>query len=212
MDRAKDFTNRIGGWWTGVRFHYDEAPEIDKRAEPMRFCEAVAGARRKTVTLVPELVNCPGARRSLGWADGGDDELVRAMAEKAGRPAGLIRDLVFDTPRLRSRPRAVTLGDVEQPDVIVSFMQAEAAMRLALLWEDHTGGSLSVNLPSSMAVCGNVAVRAYLTERLCLSVGCPDSRAHGGIGRDQLVVGLPVELARELAQGASRRPVASQPA
>ena len=45
-----------------------------------------------------------------------------------------------------------------------------------------------------MAVCGNVAVKAYLTRHICLSFGCPDSREYGRISRDRLAVGIPFQL------------------
>jgi uncharacterized protein (DUF169 family) len=199
MTEVGKLIGQIGGWWTGVKFHFGEAPAADRKMEPVRFCEAIATARTRTVTLVPELVNCPGARRSLGWAENGDDRLVADMAAKNGLAPEVAADLVFDTPRLRSKPIAVTLGELQDPDVVISFIQAEAAMRLARRWEGRKGQALSAALPSTMAVCGNVAVQAYLTERLGLSFGCPDSRRHGAMGRDQLVVGLPMSLARSLA-------------
>ena len=59
-----------------------------------------------------------------------------------------------------------------------------------------------------MSVCGAVAVKAYLTGRICISFGCPDAREHGSIGRDRPVVGLAMrevsELTRSLLAAAAK--------
>ena len=199
MKALKTLTEEIGGWWTGVQFHFDDAPQTDPKSETLHFCEAVAASRTGPVILTPERTDCPGARRSFNWAEGDDAGLAAAMAEKTGIAAEAAQNLVFETPRLKSRPQAITVGECPQPDVALSFIQAEAAMKLLRRLEERSGSALSVKMPTVMAACGNVAVKAYLTRRPCFSFGCPDSREHGAIGRDQLIVGLPVDLAVELA-------------
>jgi uncharacterized protein (DUF169 family) len=198
MDRLRLLTEKIGGWWTGVKFHYDDAPDVGAKMEPMRFCEAIAASRTRQITLTPKTVNCPGARCSFGWTSENDPELVAAIAEKADMTPDVAKGLVFDTPRLRTAPTAITVGECVEPDVALSFIQAEATMRMLRCWEGHKGNALSAELSSVMAVCGNVAVKAYLTDRICLSFGCPDSRKYGAIGRDQLVVGLPMSRLEDL--------------
>ena len=200
MNKLRLLEEKIGGWWTGIKFHYDGAPEVERKREPMRFCEAVAESRRRPIVLIPELVNCPGARRSLGWAGEGDEGMVEAMAEKAGIKPEAARGLIFGTPCLRTRPAAVTVGTYEEPDVALSCAQPEATMKLLRRWQGGAGKTLLAEVSSVMAVCGSVAVRAYLTNQVCLSFGCPDSRACGAIGRDRLVVGLPLSLVEEIVQ------------
>ena len=60
------------------------------------------------------------------------------------------------------------------------------------------GKTLIASVSSVMAACGSVAVRAYLTSQMCFSFGCPDSRENGAIGRDRLIMGLPMSLVEEL--------------
>lgn len=198
MDRLKLLTEKIGGWWIGVKFHYNGAFEPDPQMEPIHFCAAVAKSRTAPVTLAPQNVDCPGARRSLGWAAEGDAGLAAAMAEKTGMAPEVAEGLVFDTPCLKTTPTAITVGECDAPEVALSFIQAEAAMKVLRHWEKRSGKPLRVELPTVMAACGNVAVKAYLTNRVCLSFGCPDSRKHGSIGRDRLVMGLPTSLVEEL--------------
>ncbi len=198
MEKLRTLTEEVGGWWTGVRFHYDETPEVDAKMEPTRFCEAIAASRTGPIVLTPKTVNCPGARRSFGWASESDAELTATMAEKTDMAPDVAKGLIFDTPRLRTAPTAITVGECAEPDVALSFIQAEAAMRMLRHWENRKGKALTAELSSVMAVCGNVAVKAYLTDRVCLSFGCPDSREYGAIGRDQLVVGLPMSRLEDL--------------
>ena len=93
---------------------------------------------------------------------------------------------------------AVTVGSFDAPDVVLSCMQCEAAMGLVRRWQERRGGPLDVEISSVMGVCGDVAVKAHLTGRVCLSFGCPDSREYGRIGRDRLIAGVPASLADEL--------------
>jgi uncharacterized protein (DUF169 family) len=46
-----------------------------------------------------------------------------------------------------------------------------------------------------MSVCGNVAVKSYIDQKISISFGCPDSREYGGIERGELVIGLPHNIA-----------------
>ena len=66
MNKLRLLEEKIGGWWTGIKFHYDGAPEAERKRKPMRFCEAVKESRTRPVILNPDLVDCPGALRV--WA------------------------------------------------------------------------------------------------------------------------------------------------
>jgi uncharacterized protein (DUF169 family) len=199
MNRLRALEEKTGGCWTGIKFHYDGVPEGARLKQPMRFCEAVAESRTRPIILTPEVVECPGARRSFGWATDGDEALAAAMAEKAGIPPDVAKGLIFGIPSLRAAPVAVTVGAHDAPDVALSYAQSEAAMNLLRRWQAVSGKTLLAEISSVMAVCGSVAVRAHLTGQLCLSFGCPDSRKYGAIGRDRLVAGMPMSLAEELA-------------
>jgi uncharacterized protein (DUF169 family) len=144
--------------------------------------------------MTQQLVSCPGARRSLGWTTTEDDQIARKMVQAAGIEADIATKLVTHTPRLHGAIAAVSIGGNDHPDVVVSYAQPEAVMRLVRRWQELEGIHLDLEASSVMAVCGSVVARAYTTERICLSFGCPDSRKYGAIGRDRLVVGLPVGL------------------
>jgi len=115
------------------------------------------------------------------------------------------RNIVSSTPCLDKHIESLTVGTEEEPDIVLSITQPETAMRLINQWQCVKGAGLSAEVSTFMAVCGSVAVRAYLTGELCLSFGCADSRDYGKISRDRLIVGMPVSLAEIVLQKASRR-------
>lgn len=199
MNRLRALEGKIGGCWTGVKFRCGGVTEGMRPKQAMRFCEAVAESRTRPIMLTPEVVECPGARRSFGWATHGDEALAVAMAEKAGISPDVAKSLICAIPSLRTVPASVTVGADHEPDVALSFAQPAAAMNLVRRWQALSGKTLLVEVSSVMAVCGSVAVRARLTGQLCLSFGCPDSRRYGAIRRDRLVAGLPMSVAEKLA-------------
>ena len=198
MNGLKLLQERIGGRWIGITFCHDSAPKEDLAKRPMRVCEAIKESNTRPVALTRHLVNCPGAHRSLGWTTKEDDKIARKMVEASGIKLGIARKVIANTPRLDKGIAAVLIGSDNAADVLLSYAQPEAAMRLVRSWQHVYGADLHLEVSSMMAICGSVAVRAYTTGRICVSFGCPDSRQYGAIGRDRLAVGLPVGLVREL--------------
>ncbi len=191
MNALKSFENKIGGRWTGIIFHRDDVPDENMPDRPMRFCEAIRVASKGPLTLTKDKLNCPGALRSFGWEKNGCSRLVANLAERNDMAEEAARELMDRVPSCNGDIRAITIGSYESPDVVVSYAQPEATMRLISGWQKKSGMNLDVTISSVMAVCGWVAARSYLTEKMCISFGCPESRTHGSIGNDRLIIGLP---------------------
>ncbi len=207
MNEVRLLEEKFGGWWCGVKFGND-AGVLSRRADrPMRFCEGIAASRTGPIMLTPQLLNCPGGSRSLGW-NTEEETIAQAMAEKAGIPRAVARKVLRSTPRLEDAPSEVIVGTYEAPDIVISYAQPEAAMKLLREWQRSHGRPLAVEASGFMSVCGTVAVKAYVTGNICISFGCPDAREHGSIGRDRLVVGLPMrevsKLTRSLLAAAAK--------
>ena len=194
MNKVKRFESRIGGRWTGITFHRGDAPKENIPNQTMRFCEAIRASITSPLTLTRDLVRCPGALRSFGWASNEDGEIVREIAAKRGVKEEAAKALIGQTPRLENGISGITIGDYESPDLIVSYIQPEAAMDIVFQWQKSFATDLDVGLSSVMAVCGNVAAAAYTTNKICMSIGCTESRNHGTIGRDRLVIGIPAQV------------------
>jgi len=198
MEVVKLLEERIGGRWTGIVFHRENGPNDDLAERPMSLCEAIKESNHRPIVLTQHLVNCPGAHRSFGWATKGDDNIARKIVEATRIKPDIARKLIANIPRFEEAIAEVLVGAVNSPDIVISYAQPEAGMRLVRRWQQVYGTDLHLETSSVMAVCGSVAVRAYTTDRICVSFGCPDSRKYGAIGRDRLVIGLPTHLAWDL--------------
>lgn len=51
---------------------------------------------------------------------------------------------------------------------------------------------------SLLSVCGNVFANSYINQAISISFGCPESRKFGGIGENEVVLGLPFAMAKQI--------------
>ena len=74
------------------------------------------------------------------------------------------------------------------------YMLPGEVMSLIKTYRNHKGGNLDISLCTMMSVCGGVAIRTYLDERISFSFGCDDSRKYADMKRETLAVGIPGKL------------------
>jgi uncharacterized protein (DUF169 family) len=198
MNVIEAFESRMGGRWTGIAFHR-QAPMETKIERPMYFCEAVSESSTGAITLSRKDLSCLGAQRSFGWNLNGNAALVQKLTNQSGLQTPGAEALIQRTPRIQDeRIVALTVGTYTAPDILISYLQPEAAMRFVMQWQRVYHSHLDISVSSIMAVCGSVAAGAFTTQKVCCSFGCPESRQHGCIGRDRLVIGVPAGLISEL--------------
>jgi uncharacterized protein (DUF169 family) len=188
-----------GTRWVGVTF-FKRLPKDWKGVprEPMRFCEAVCRARGGCIDLLPETISCEGAKRAFGWALSRNRALVVHLSEKTGMSEDRAEELVRQVPVLGDSCAGIRVGDVARPDVLITYVRPETAMRIVRSWEIATSHGLQADISSIMAVCGNAVVKAYTSQSISISFGCPDSRQYGGIQPEEMVVAVPVGLLSRL--------------
>jgi len=198
MEKMRRLEEKIGGRWIGIKFHSNDVPKGSLVKTPMRLCEAITKSSTGQITLTKDLINCPGALRSLGWKTNEDEKIAHKIAATTGAETDIVQKLISDTPYFNGKIDAITVGIYDSPDVVVSYIQPCAAMKLVRQWQQTHGTDLDFKVSSVMAVCGNVVVKAHVTDKICLSFGCPDSREYGVIGNDRLIIGLPVRILDDL--------------
>jgi uncharacterized protein (DUF169 family) len=192
MAEDRELIERFGqavGWpWIPVRFCY-EVPKDEPRR--LRFCEAVREAARTPIVLTRPSVTCIGARRSFGWALGLDEGLAEDVAVRQALPLAAAKKMLKAVPRLNGDFVAVEVGTRDTPDVLLSYAQPPTAMKIARALERSSGEPFTPIVSSVMSVCGNGAVRSFLSGNVTVSFGCQQSRESASIGRDRMVVGVP---------------------
>jgi len=186
--------------WIAVKFQGQSSAPIDG---PIRFCEAVYKAQKKNVSLTCDSLCCDGARRCFGWLKDNDMKLAQRLSQKADMGHDIAYELIRSVPVLNESIIRIALGMDIQGDVFISYASPESAMKLVRNWQKMTSQNLRVDISGIMSVCGNVAVRSYLEQSISISFGCPDSREYGGIKKEQLVIGLPYNIASSLCNTGS---------
>ena len=188
----------IGAPWTGVSFHEGLLSAAETPLPCARLCEAIGQGFQNSVTIDVRTLDCPGGLRALGVPID-DGHMAREMAQRAVMPFESARRIIQTTPRLERPARFITIGPIEQPDILVSYLQPEAAMKLLRRWQQVFGRRLNTGLSATTAICA-AAAAAYTANELVFSFGCPDSRDYGGIAAHQLIATLPVSLAARLTR------------
>ncbi len=192
---CKKLSQISGSDWVAIKFE-KQIPVND--IEPMRFCEAVYRAQNKRISLSLPNVCCDGAKRCFGWLKNNDVKLAKRLSEKTGMDQDVAYELIRSVPVLNEKITGISLGKDIQGDVYLSYASPESAMKLIRYWQKMTSQNLNTEISGIMSVCGNVAVKSFLEQKISISFGCPDSREYGAIEKEQLVIGLPHNIASSI--------------
>ena len=192
----------------GAKFYFDEdpLPKVDLPDSPLRYCEAVSRiVESSSQTLLNgESISCNAGKEMLGLADCKHCKIGECVEElvDAGRFTSelAVVKVMSLIPRLEKRPKAILLSNLDEdvPDVYILFVCPEEFMKVVQAVQRITEDELKFNLSGMTPVCGNCTVRPYVTNQICISFGCNDSRKYGGIEGNELVVGIPREMAKTI--------------
>lgn len=196
MKMVDEFQRTFGSRWTGVKFFFDDPPKKGGYfPEETRFCEAIGQSWSSNNLLARGCINCMGANYVFGWEKNIRNKVIENFHRKKNMSLKDATSIVEGMPKMEVAPIAIGLNGGESPDLLIACLQPQQFMRLFIVYQGVFGENLKVELSGYAAVCGNVAVNAYLCEKISLSFGCEDSRQYGGIPRDRLIVGIPYGLA-----------------
>ena len=185
----------------GVNFNFNEVNgDYPQPHEPIRFCEAVKLAQTSgDILLKKEDISCPAARAVLGFEI--KDHILMECAEKLV-DAKRFKDVdsafqvLSDVPKIRGSTSSVLLStSATSPDVYVAYLSPVEAMQILQAHQRVFLQPLRVDITGVAPICGGCAVRSYITNEVCISFGCDDSRTHGGISDNMLALGIPFRKA-----------------
>ncbi len=193
MDRI--FSDKFSSQWVRVKF-YEKEPPLDGVTKPkkIRFCEAVKLAITQPVILSKENISCESAQYVFGWKDKFDGELLDSCLDKCNISDKNLKSLLSNIPRLNKAFKYIGLNTSDDPDLLMSCLAPQEMMKIIKVYNNHNGKNIDVSLNSMMGLCGNIAARTFLEEKINISFGCLDSRRFAEIGRDRLAVGIPRRL------------------
>jgi len=190
---------RFGNKCSGIKINSPELTCINIPEKSMKFCEAVNYSFKVPIQINNTNLDCPGARRNVGF-DKKDDKLAKTISDKTHIPLNFIVSSLQKIPVLKKEPYSITLGITEemekfvQPDVFIIYTQPANIMQII---HDYAKKEIRpvISPYSLLSICGNVFVRSYQDENINISFGCPESREFGGVDNEEIVIGIPYEMA-----------------
>ncbi len=194
-DISWSFSDKFRSHWIKVKF-YKEKPDSKefKRLENVRFCEATKEAIIHPILLDRESIACPGAQYAFGWNSRYKNELLQRCHDKRQTQKNVLKSIFLKIPYFRKPFKYIGLNTIGEPDLLISYMPPEEIMNLIKIYHNRQGGNLDVSLCTMMSICGGIAVRTYLEEKISLSFGCDDSRKFADMRRENLAIGIPKNL------------------
>lgn len=196
-----DLKNILGPKCSAISVNEKLHQPVNIPLKRLKLCEAVKHSFDVPVRVTDENLGCPGARRSVGF-DKDDKLLARTISENNGIPVQFILNALKEIPKLIEVTH-INLGlteDMEtrlKPDFYIVYIKP--AIVTAIMHNLAKIGVRPSILPYSLlSVCGNVFSNCYKNKVPALSFGCPESRKHGGIGNDEVVMGIPFQHASYL--------------
>jgi len=189
------FSEKFGSQWVKIKF-YEKEPHLNGVTKPksVKFCEAVKLAIIQPVVLSRENLSCASAQYVFGWREKFDKQLLGDCQDKSKVSGNVLQSLLSGVTRFKRPFSHIGLNTDEKPDLVMSCIAPEEMMKIIKVYNNHNGKNVEVSLSSMMGLCGNIASKSFLEEKISISFGCLDSRKFAEIGRDRLAVGIPRKL------------------
>jgi len=202
----KGFEEYFNADVVAVKFEYDDTKKHDTESMS-RFCEHVWGTMKdgRTRYLQEDSLQCIGTL----WAFSYDisEEKLEFLADtliKEGRFKNKSDALhvIRASPKLeRVAPTYVTISKEDiSADVYVAYMMPKDYMLMVQAYQRMIGSTFKEEVTGIVPICGSCAVQPTLKNDLVFSMGCKDSRMHGGLPDDMLAVGISSKIASELIE------------
>ena len=203
-----ELKNIFGPRCSAVNINGETSEFINVPLKQMRLCEAVNHSFNIPLRLVNENLSCPGARRSIGF-DTNDRQLAKTISANNKIPFPFIIDVLKTIPTLQGI-RHINLGipeHMENETKLDFFILYVKPNRITSIMHTLAKYKIIPSIPpySLLSVCGNVFANCYINQSISISFGCPESRKHGGIEKDEIVLGLPYASAKLIVNNKNSR-------
>ncbi len=174
-----------------ILFTEEEGEDSD-----LLYCELVQKARYGESFLVKSQ-GCSVGAFVLGDMETSPEDYYFSSKRYGSRNAA--RTAVSGLCRLTKRGRSIKMTPYSGVDfdVLLLFLKPERAMRLVQAYTYTNGSPAEIRTGGIASVCSDCT--AYpMKGKLGISPGCKGSRKHSRYSDDELVVGIPFQLAGEI--------------
>lgn len=191
---------------TGIKINDFSGYVVNSPTANLRFCEAVKYSFNVPLLMNEQNMGCRGAERNFGFRKDNDEDLSLHISESTGISVELVREMLDDTSVIKDQINNLALGITEEmektykPDFFIIYTSPLRSMQLIHHLAKTSGIRPFIAPYSLLSICGNVFARGYNTGNVCISFGCPESRKYGGVDMDEVVIGIPGEMAKQLTE------------
>ena len=196
-----ELKNKFGRKCCGININ-KVVPKINVPIKQMKFCEAINYSFNIPIQINNNNLGCPGARRSTGF-DKDDQKLANIISNNNGISKSFVSKALSAIPSINSGIIHINLGIIDElekklpPELFIIYVQPSKITEIMHLLAKH-GIQPSIPNFSLLSICGNVFANTYLNHQISISFGCPESRQHGGVEDNEVILGIPYKYAKYL--------------
>jgi uncharacterized protein (DUF169 family) len=178
----------------------------DEEGEPSLklYCELIQRARSGESFLIKNQ-GCRVGAYVLGDTEITPIDYYFESKRYANRDAA--RTATENLYRITTKGRSIKIApfEGEQFDIMLLFLKPERAMRIVQAQAYISGKPFEMRTGGIASICSDCT--AYpLQGKIGISLGCKGSRKHTKYGDDEIVVGIPFKLAKELDEALGKIP------
>ena len=173
--------------WIGIKFSEEEKEStID---EQISFCDALSmSIVNSPLVLTSKNFNSKNMLFLLGWEDKLNLNEIEFSIKNTDK--NISDKIISDIKPLKNKIKSITVNGYEA-DVFAGFIQPEAVTPIFKEWYYKTGKLPLYRLSPISLDCISCIVECFNENYPVFSFGCEESRKHGNISRDRLLIAIP---------------------
>jgi len=173
--------------WIGIQFSEKEKETtID---EQLSFCDALSLSIVNSPLIISDKnFNSDNMRYLLGWKDSLDLNDTELSKEKI--TDDISKKIISDIKPINKTTKSIIING-DEADVFAGFIQPEAVTPIFKQWYYKTGKLPLYRLSPISLDCISCIVECFNENYPVFSFGCEESRKHGNISRDRLLIAIP---------------------
>ncbi len=168
------------------------------------YCELTQKARYGDSFIIKKQ-KCRVCEYVFGNTENTPEEYYYASGRYRDREA--TSNAVSSLKRLKRRAGSIKISPYsgEKFDILILYLKPEKAMRIIQAYAYPEGKPVEIKTGGVASICSDCT--AYpMQEKLGISLGCKGSRKHSLYGDDEVIVGLPYELAEDIDEALGKIP------